>query len=253
MANASAPVTTPVKTRALTIDPAEAAHFGAMAADWWDPSGSSAMLHKLNPVRLGYVREQVNRHWHIDETLFTPLAGKSALDVGCGAGLLCEPLARLGAAVTGLDAAPENIAAATAHAALSGLAIAYRAGSVETLGAERFDLVTSLEVIEHVSDPAGFVAGLGSALAPGGLLILSTPNRTALSRLAMITVAEGTGQIPRGTHDWNKFLTPDDLTALIEAAGLAVVDTRGLSFSVTKGFVLSDDRKLDYFVTAVRA
>ncbi|QNQ08783.1 bifunctional 2-polyprenyl-6-hydroxyphenol methylase/3-demethylubiquinol 3-O-methyltransferase UbiG [Sphingomonas alpina] len=253
MANASAPVTTPANIYAVTIDPAEAAHFGAMAAEWWDPKGSSAMLHKLNPVRLGYLREQVNRHWQIDEASFTPLAGKRALDVGCGAGLLCEPLARLGAAVTGLDAAPENIAAAAAHAALSGLAIDYRAGSVESLQGERFDLVTSLEVIEHVSDPAGFVAGLARALAPGGLLILSTPNRTALSRLAMITVAEGMGQIPRGTHDWNKFLTPDELTALVEAAGLTLVDTRGLSFSVAKGFVLSDDRKLDYFVTAVRA
>jgi 2-polyprenyl-6-hydroxyphenyl methylase/3-demethylubiquinone-9 3-methyltransferase len=252
MANASAPVTTPSNTYAATIDPAEAAHFGAMAAEWWDPKGSSAMLHKLNPVRLGYLREQVNRHWQIDEASFSPLSGKRALDVGCGAGLLCEPLARLGAAVTGLDAAPENIAAAAAHAALSGLTIDYRAGSVESLGAERFDLVTSLEVIEHVSDPAGFVAGLARALAPGGLLILSTPNRTARSHLAMITVAEGLGQIPRGTHDWNKFLTPDELTALIEAAGLGLVDTRGLGFSFAKGFVLSDDRKLDYFVTAVR-
>jgi 2-polyprenyl-6-hydroxyphenyl methylase/3-demethylubiquinone-9 3-methyltransferase len=121
------------------------------------------------------------------------------------------------------------------------------------MGAETFDLVTSLEVIEHVSDPAGFIAGLAGVLAEGGLLILSTPNRTALSRLAMITLAEGTGRIPRGTHDWNKFLTPGELTTLIEAAGLSVVDTRGLSFSAAKGFVLSDDVKLDYFVTAVRA
>ena len=241
---ANAPVT--------TIDPAEAAHFGAMAADWWDPRGSSAMLHRLNPVRLGYLRERIDAHWGLDETGFTPLAGKSALDVGCGAGLLCEPLARLGAAVTGIDAAAENIAAAHAHAQLSGLTIDYRTGGIEGLGSQRFDLVTSMEVIEHVTDPGAFITGLAGALADGGLLVLSTPNRTALSRLALITIGEGTGQIPKGTHDWDKFLTPDELTALVEAAGLTVADTRGLSFSVAKGFVVSDDMTLDYFVTAVR-
>lgn len=211
------------------------------------------MLHRLNPVRLRYLRERIDAQWHGDETGFTPLAGKRALDVGCGAGLLCEPLARLGAAVTGLDAAAENIAVAQAHAAQSGLAIDYRTGSVEGLGEETFDLVTSMEVIEHVTDPAAFIAGLAGALADDGLLVLSTPNRTALSRLALITVGEGLGQIPRGTHDWDKFLTPDALTALVEAAGLRVVDVRGLGFSVARGFVLSDDTKLDYFVTAVRA
>jgi 2-polyprenyl-6-hydroxyphenyl methylase/3-demethylubiquinone-9 3-methyltransferase len=242
------PTTTPT-----TIDAREAAHFGTMAAAWWDPNGSSAMLHKLNPVRLAYLRERIDAYWHGDETGFTPLAGKTVLDVGCGAGLLCEPLARLGATVTGLDAAPENIAAAQVHAAPSGLAIEYRTGSVEDLAGETFDLVTSLEVIEHVSDPAGFVRGLAGAIAPGGLLVISTPNRTALSRLALIGVGERLGGIPRGTHDWDKFLTPPELTALVEAAGLRVIDTRGLGFSVAKGFVLSDDTKLDYFLTAVRA
>jgi 2-polyprenyl-6-hydroxyphenyl methylase/3-demethylubiquinone-9 3-methyltransferase len=248
MTMASAPVT----TSGTTIDPAEAAHFGRMAADWWDPNGSSAMLHRLNPVRLGYLRERIDTQWRGDETSFTPLSGKSALDVGCGAGLLCEPLARMGASVTGLDAAPENIAAARAHCAQSGLGIDYRIGSVEGLHAETFDLVTSLEVIEHVSDPAAFVRGLVGALAADGLLVISTPNRTGLSRLAMIGIGETLGGIPRGTHDWGKFLTPDELIALVEAAGLKVIDTRGLSFSVAKGFVLSDDLKLDYFVTAVR-
>jgi 2-polyprenyl-6-hydroxyphenyl methylase/3-demethylubiquinone-9 3-methyltransferase len=236
-----------------TINPHEAAHFGKLAADWWNPKGSSAMLHRLNPVRLGYLRERIDAHWGEDATGFTPLADKRALDVGCGAGLLCEPLARLGATVTGLDAAPENIEAAKAHAALSGLAIDYRTGSVEGLDGETFDLVTSLEVIEHVTDPGAFVAGLAAALAPGGLLVLSTPNRTMLSRLALITLAEGTGRIPRGTHDWNQFLKPEELTALVEAAGLEVVETRGLSFSPAKGFVISDDVTLDYFVTAARA
>lgn len=235
-----------------TIDPAEAAHFGAMAADWWDPKGSSAMLHKLNPARLGYIREQVDAHWHGDAAGFSPLAGRSALDVGCGAGLLCEPLARLGATVTGIDAAPENIAAARAHAAQSGLAIDYRAGELATLGAARFDLVTSLEVVEHVADPAAFIHGLAAALAENGLLILSTPNRTPQSRLALILFAEGTGRIPRGTHDWDKFLTPDELAGLVADAGLEMVDTRGLAFSPARGFVVSDDLKLDYFITARR-
>ena len=235
-----------------TIDPAEAAHFGALAADWWDPKGASAMLHRLNPARLRYIRERVNEHWQLDEAGFTPLAGRRALDIGCGAGLLCEPLARLGAAVTGIDAAAENIAAARVHAAQSGLSIDYRAGSVEGLTGERFDLVTSLEVIEHVTDPAAFIGGLAGALAAGGLMILSTPNRTALSRLALITIGEGMRQIPRGTHHWSKFLTPDELTQLIEDAGLKVIDTRGLGFSIAKGFVLSDDLKLDYFLAAVR-
>ena len=235
-----------------TIDPAEAAHFGAMAADWWDPKGSSAMLHRLNPVRLGYIRERIDQQWRGDEASFTPLAGKTALDVGCGAGLLCEPLARLGARVTGIDAAPENIAVARDHAAGAGLSIDYRAAELATLAGQRFDLVTSLEVVEHVADPGAFVRGLADAVADDGLLILSTPNRTALSRLALILFAEGTGRIPRGTHDWDKFLTPDELIALIEQAGLTVTDTRGLAFSPARGFVLSDDLKLDYLVTAVR-
>jgi len=240
-------------TPATTINPQEAAHFGAMAADWWDPKGSSAMLHRLNPARLGYIRSAVNTHWRLDDRSFSPLSGKTALDVGCGAGLLCEPLARLGAKLAGLDAAPENIAAARAHAAQSGLAIDYRSGSVENLGSERFDLVTSMEVIEHVTDPTAFVAGLAGALADDGLLILSTPNRTAMSRIALISIAEGLGQIPRGTHDWDKFLTPEELTAIVEGAGLKVTDVRGLSFSPAKGFVIGDDTKLNYLMTAVRA
>ena len=234
-----------------TIDQREAQHFGAMAKDWWDPKGSSAMLHKLNPVRLGYIRAAIDLHWDGDDTSFTPLAGRRALDVGCGAGLLCEPLARLGAAVTGIDAAAENIAVAAAHAAEAGLRIDYRAVGVEAM-TETFDLVTSLEVIEHVADPAGFVRGLAETLADGGLLVLSTPNRTPLSRLALITLAEGTGRIPRGTHDWDKFLTPDELTDLLRRAGLTVTDVRGLGFSPATGFMLSDSTQLDYFVTAKR-
>jgi len=234
-----------------SIDAREAEHFGRMAADWWDPKGSSAMLHKLNPVRLGYIRDQIDRHWGADETDRRPLGGKRAADVGCGAGLLAEPLARLGADVTGVDAAPENIAAARLHAEGQGLAIDYRVGGVETL-TQKHDLVTSLEVIEHVRDPRGFVWGLAEALGANGLLILSTPNRTSTSRLMMITLAEGLGRIPRGTHDWQKFLTPEELCALLRDAGLEVLDVTGLAFSLTRGFVLSDNKSLDYFVTAKR-
>ena len=236
-----------------TIDPREAAHFGAMAADWWDPKGSSAMLHRLNPVRLTYVREAVDRHWHGDSAARRPLAGRTALDVGCGAGLLCEPLARLGAGVTGIDAAPENVAAARAHAAGQGLTIDYRAGELAQLTGHRFDLVTCLEVIEHVADPASFVAGLAGALAPGGLMILSTPNRTPLSRLALISLAEGLGRIPRGTHDWDKFLTPEELADHAAAAGLKVTDTTGITFSPGRGFALGENLALNYLMTLIAA
>jgi 2-polyprenyl-6-hydroxyphenyl methylase/3-demethylubiquinone-9 3-methyltransferase len=234
---------------ASTVDAREAAHFGAMAADWWDPTGSSAMLHRLNPPRLAYLRARIDAHWDGDQASFTPLAGRRTLDMGCGAGLLAEPLARMGAAVTGVDASAEVIAAARAHAGT--LAIDYRVGGVEAVAGERFDLVTSLEVIEHVVDPGVFVHGLARTLAPGGLLVLSTPNRTPVSRLAMITLAEGTGRIPRGTHDHAKFLTPDELTRLLNGAGLRVIDVQGLAYSPGRGFHLSDSTALDYFVTAV--
>ncbi len=249
MPDATVTKVTDAESAPSSIDPREAAHFGAMAGDWWNPKGSSAMLHRLNPPRLAYIRERIDTHWDDDGEGFTPLAGKRALDVGCGAGLLAEPLARLGASVTAIDAAPENIAAARDHA--GALAIDYRVGGVETVAGETFDLVTSMEVIEHVTDPESFVAGLARAVAPGGLLIMSTPNRTPLSRLALITLAEGTGRILRGTHDWNRFLTPDELGDLLARAGMRVIDVRGLSFSPTRGFALSDSTVLDYFVTAV--
>lgn len=239
-------------TSATTIDPREAAHFGALAGDWWDPNGSSAMLHRLNPVRLTYIRDRIDQHWGLDECDLKPLAGRRAADVGCGAGLLAEPLARLGAEVTGLDPAPENIAAARLHAEGQGLEIDYRVGGVEQLSGS-YDLVTSLEVVEHVADVRPFVQGLADALAPDGLLILSTPNRTAWSRIVMITVGEGTGRIPRGTHDWDKFLCPDELCALLGDSGLVVIDVTGIGWTPTRGFALTDDKSLNYLVTAKRA
>lgn len=228
----------------------EAAHFGAMAADWWNPKGSSAMLHRLNPVRLKFIRDTVDLHWGTDARSRTPLAGRRVLDMGCGAGLLAEPLARMGGQVTGVDAAPENITAARDHAARAGLSINYLTGSLDAVDSDTFDLITSLEVVEHVSAPAAFVGGLAQRLAQGGLLIMSTPNRTALSRLALIAIGETVGGIPRGTHDWNRFLAPDELSAIVEAAGLKVMDTRGLAFGPLRGFHLSDTLKLDYFLVA---
>ena len=235
-----------------TIDPEEAARFGALAAYWWDPKGSSAMLHKLNPVRLSYLRARIDEHWDLDPADLRPLAGKRVADVGCGAGLLAEPLARLGGHVIGIDAAPENIATARAHAERQGLEIDYRVGDVAALDAPH-DLITAMEVVEHVTDVPAFVAGLAGALAADGLLILSTPNRTALSKLMMIHIGEGLGQIPRGTHEWDKFLTPDELAAHLANTGLEVIDTTGLTFGLTRGLTLSEDLSLNYLVTARRA
>lgn len=235
-----------------TIVREEAERFGKLAADWWDPKGRSAMLHRLGPVRLKYIRDQVDQHWQADERSRTPLEEKRALDVGCGAGLLTEPLARLGATVTGLDASPEVIAVAREHAATMGLGIDYRVGDVQDLDGE-FDLVTCMEVVEHVTDPAAFVRALARRLTPDGLLIMSTPNATGLSKLMMITVGEGLGHIPRGTHDFDKFLTPERLKALLAEAGLKCVDVEGIAWSATRGLHLSDDVRLNYLISAVRA
>ena len=236
-----------------TIRPDEAAHFGALAADWWDPKGSSAMLHRLNPVRLGFVRDAIDRHWGGDIEGVTPLAGKSAVDVGCGAGLLCEPLSRLGADVTGVDAAPENTAAAAVHAERSGLDIRYMAGELAAQDIGTFDLVTAMEVIEHVADKQAFARELAARLAPGGLMVLSTPNRTVRSRTLMIGAAEGFRLIPRGTHHWEDFVTPDELADILAGAGLDMGEPSGIAFSPLKGLHLSGDLSLNYIVTARRA
>ena len=235
---------------AATIRPGEAAHFGKLAAEWWDPKGSSAMLHRLGPVRLAFLREAIDAHWGSDPESLKPLAGKRALDVGCGAGLLAEPLARLGAEVTGVDAADETIAAARGHAYGAGLSIDYRQGELAQLGLGTFDLVTAMEVIEHVADKPAFVAQLAAHLAPGGLLVVSTPNRTPQSQLLMVGLAEAVGAIPRGTHDWDDFVTPDELRDLLETAGLEMGAPRGIAYSPMKGLHLSGDLSLNYLVTA---
>ena len=235
-----------------TIVAQEAERFGRLAADWWDPNGASSMLHRLNPVRLKYVRDQIDQHWQADECSRRPLEGKTALDVGCGAGLLAEPLARLGANVTGIDASPEVIAVAREHATAIGLEIDYGVGDVQALGGE-FDLVTAMEVIEHVADPQLFVKALAKRLAPDGLLVMSTPNATSWSRLMMIAIGERLGGIPRGTHDFEKFIAPERMKALLADAGLKCLDVEGIAWSPTRGLHLSDDLRLNYLVSAVRA
>ena len=227
----------------------EVRQFSAQARDWWDPNGSEAMLHRLNPVRLKYVRDQIDQHWQCDECSRRPLDGRSALDVGCGAGLLAEPLARLGARVTAIDASAELIRVASDHAIASGLEIDYRAGEVGELEGQ-FDLITCMEVIEHVADPSTFVAELARLLAPGGLLILSTPNATGWSKLLMITIGEGLGRIPHGTHDFGKFIGPDRMKLLLAEAGLQILDVEGIAWTPARGLHLSDDLRRNYLVTA---
>jgi 2-polyprenyl-6-hydroxyphenyl methylase/3-demethylubiquinone-9 3-methyltransferase len=235
-----------------TIRPDEAAHFGRLADDWWDPAGSSAMLHRLNPVRLGFVRSAIDSHFGTEPRAMRPLSGLRAIDIGCGAGLLTEPLARMGAAVTGVDAAEDNIRVAAAHAAAGGLAIAYRCGDVADMGLTGFDLVTSMEVIEHVADKPAFVASLADALAENGLMILSTPNRTAASRLLLVEAAERIGMVPRGTHHWADFITPVELHDLLGGAGLTMGHPQGIAWSPNAGLHLSDNLALNYIVTVTR-
>jgi 2-polyprenyl-6-hydroxyphenyl methylase/3-demethylubiquinone-9 3-methyltransferase len=243
-------------TAAPSISAAEAAFFGQLAGDWWNPEGTSAMLHKITPLRSKLIRDAAIAQFGGDARSRTPLAGRTAIDIGCGAGLMTEPLARMGAIVTGIDAAAENIEAAQVHAAAGGLSIDYRATSVEAMASRgaRFDLVTCLEVIEHVADRDSFFASLAALVAPGGLLVVSTPNRTAASWAVLIGGAEMLARsIPRGAHDWQRFMTPDELSAALENAGLQVIDRQGLSWRPGKGFVMTSDLSVDYFLVAVPA
>jgi 2-polyprenyl-6-hydroxyphenyl methylase/3-demethylubiquinone-9 3-methyltransferase len=236
----------------VTIRPEEADFFAKLARDWWNPKGPMASLHQVNPVRLAFVRDAIDAHWPDVRGALKPLAGKSALDIGCGAGLLCEPLARLGAGVTGVDAAAENIAAAAAHAEGMGLDIRYMAGEVAGLDIGQFDLVTSVEVIEHVADKAAFLRDVAARLGPDGLLVMSTPNRTAASRVLLVGAAEAVGYVPKGTHHWEDFVTPDELEALLAEAGLTVTARRGIAWRPGKGLHLSEDLSLNYILSARR-
>ena len=234
-----------------SVLPEEVEQFGKLAGDWWDPRGASAMLHRLNPVRLAYIRDWIDQHWQCDECGRHPLEGKRALDVGCGAGLLAEPQARLGAQFTAIDPAEELIEAARDHAAGQGLAIDYRVAAVENLEGE-FDLITAMEVIEHTADPQQFLSELAKRLAPNGLLMLSTPNATGWSRLITITLAEGVGAIPKGTHDFDKFIAPERMKTLMANAGLKCLDVEGIAWSPTRGLHLSEDVRLNYLAAATR-
>lgn len=239
---------------ATSIDPKSAALFGGLAAEWWDPRGSSRLLHAVNPVRLGYLRRRAGVHFGWEPRQRHPATGLSALDVGCGGGLLTEPLARLGFAATGLDASAQAIAVAADHAAAQGLAVDYRAGSAEELAASgaRFDLVTMMEVVEHVADVPAFLAAIEAMVKPGGLLVFSTPNRTALSYAVMIVGAEQVARvIPRGGHSWRQFLKPAELEAALGSAGLRVTDTEGVSWAPGRGFALARDRSVNYIGAAV--
>lgn len=236
----------------VTIRPEEAAFFSNLAKDWWNPKGKMASLHQVNPVRLGFIRSSVDAHFGTDERGVRPLAGKSALDIGCGAGLVCEPLARLGADVTGVDAAVENVSAAAAHAEAAGLDIRYMAGELAGLDIGEFDLVTCLEVVEHVADKRAFLADVAARLEPDGLLVVSTPNRTAASRLLLVGAAEAVGYVPKGTHHWEDFVTPEELEALLAEVGLTVTERRGVAWRPGKGLHLSDDESLNYILSARR-
>jgi 2-polyprenyl-6-hydroxyphenyl methylase/3-demethylubiquinone-9 3-methyltransferase len=240
------------KSGAATIRPEETEHFAKLARDWWNAKGPMASLHEVNPVRLRFIRQAVDTHWPGAAGSAKPLAGKAALDIGCGAGLVCEPLARLGADVTGVDAATENVAAASAHAEGAGLDIRYMAGEVASLDIGTFDLVTCLEVIEHVADKRAYLFDVVQRLAPGGLLVLSTPNRTMPSRVLLVGAAEAIGYVPRGTHRWSDFVTPEELLELLDEVGLEVTDRRGIAWTAGKGLHLSENEALNYILAARR-
>lgn len=242
---------------ASTIDPAEVARFDAMAKSWWDPKGPMAVLHKFNPVRLGFIRDLACERFGRDAKSLQALEGLTLVDIGCGGGVLSEPLARLGAEVTGLDPAEGNIAVASAHARKSGLAIDYRAETIEALVAEgkRFDIVLAMEVVEHVADVEVFVAACCAAVKPGGLLVMATLNRTLKSyALAIIGAEYVLRWLPRGTHDWEKFVTPDELGVAIERNGLELGESTGVVYNPLTGrWSPARDMDVNYMLAASRA
>jgi 2-polyprenyl-6-hydroxyphenyl methylase / 3-demethylubiquinone-9 3-methyltransferase len=240
-----------------TVDAAEVAKFEAMASEWWDPSGKFKPLHMLNPCRLDYVVGQVAAQFGRDRRAARPFDGLRILDIGCGGGLLAEPMARLGADVVGVDAAARNIPVARLHAEQSGLDIDYRHGTAEALAeaGEAFDVVLNMEVVEHVSDPAAYLAACHALLRPGGLMVCSTINRNPKSWLMAIVGAERVMRwLPVGTHDWRKFITPAELDALLRGAGLAPVDAKGFVFDpLGWSWSVSDrDLSVNYVTASVR-
>jgi len=217
-----------------TVDPAEVAKFEAMAAEWWDLEGKFKPLHMLNPCRLDYITQQISMEFDRDLSADLPFKGLRILDIGCGGGLLCEPMARLGATVVGADAAAGNIPVAKLHAEQSGLEIDYRHITAEALAGanEQFDVILNMEVVEHVASPPAYLFACQQLLCPGGLHICSTLNRNPKSFLFAIIGAEWVMRwLPKGTHDWNKFITPDELFGLLEEAGLKPVDRKGFVFN----------------------
>jgi len=242
---------------APTVDEAELARFAALANQWWDPRGKMAPLHKFNPVRLGYIRDAACRRFGRDGKRLDCLAGLRILDIGCGGGLLSEPLARLGAEMVGADPAEANIEAARLHAAEGGLAVDYRATTAEALAeaGERFDIVLAMEVVEHVADVNLFVALTGAMVKPGGLMVAATLNRTLKSFALAIVGAEYILRwLPRGTHQWDKFVTPNELEIALARAGLRIIDETGVVYNpLADRWRLGSDRDVNYMVTAERA
>jgi len=240
-----------------TIDPDEIAKFEAMASEWWDPNGKFKPLHMLNPCRLDYIIAQVSAEFMRDAKSPLPFQGLRILDIGCGGGLLCEPMARLGADVVGADAAERNIPVARVHAEKMGLDIDYRHTSAEALAAagEQFDVILNMEVVEHVADPQTYLNACQALLKPGGLMICSTINRNPKSYMVAIIGAEHVMRwLPKGTHDWSKFITPDELFTFIETAGLTPVDRKGFVFNPLQWTWSISDRDLsvNYVTASVR-
>jgi len=241
---------------APSVDPSEIEKFSRMAAEWWDPAGKFAPLHKFNPVRLKFIRETAAAHFGLDGKDLRPFEGLSLLDIGCGGGLLSEPMARLGFAVTGVDPSEKNIGTARAHAAQSGAKVEYRASDAEALLADGlgFDVVLNMEVVEHVADLRGYIQSTAALVKPGGLMFVATMNRT-LKALALAKVAAEyiLRWLPPGTHDWDKFVPPADLRAMLEDAGLNILKTQGISFDpLGWDWRLSSATDVNYMVVAAR-